>query len=57
MRSLRRTFRYGVAYAYERAVGGFLTRGPNDRTRVYDLAQAYIPANPEHHRRASLDCD
>ena len=44
-RAVRGTFRYGVASAYERARGMVLTRAPNDRTRVYDLAQAYIP-NP-----------
>ena len=47
LRAVARTFRYGVASAYEKARGIRLTRGPGGSMRVYDLARADIPRDEE----------
>ena len=49
MRALGRTFRYGVASAYEKALGISLTQDPAGRVRAYDIGQAYLagPHFPE----------
>ena len=45
-RALGRTFRYGVAFAFERARGTGPLRGYDDRFPVYDIAQARLDGEP-----------
>ena len=55
LRAVARTFRYGVASAYERARGIRLTRGTGDVARVYDIAHADVPGPAEEDPELDID--